>query len=297
MGERLSYFLKDVFKSIWRNRMMALASLFVLVSCMLIMGTSVIISFNINAVAEKIENQNEIVIFLRDDITQAELTDLERSIERDSRITKSIYFSKEQALQEYIEQQDGDEYLYESLKEDNVLPASFRLSFDNSDGKISDSVSTFEKMAGVEKIRFNKDLVDKVDNFSKIINFVGIWLIIVLAIVSLFIIQNTIKIALFTRKKEINIMKYVGATDSFIQAPFVLEGVLIGIVSSAVAFGIQYILYQKVISGILDSFGIDLISAVPFSEMQLYILVPFALTGLIVGGIGSLMSIRKYLQV
>ncbi len=297
MGEKLSYFLKDVFKSIWRNRMMALASLFVLVSCMLIMGTSVVISFNINAVAEKIENQNEIVIFLRDDITQAELTQIERSIEKDERITKSIYFSKEQALQEYIEQQDGDEYLYESLKEDNVLPASFRLNFDNSDGKISESVSDFEKMAGVEKIRFNRDLVDKVDNFSKIINFVGIWLIVVLAIVSLFIIQNTIKIALFTRKKEINIMKYVGATDSFIQAPFVLEGILIGIISCGIAFVLQYALYQKVISKILDSFGIDIIQAVSFGDMMWFILVPFAVTGLVVGGIGSLMSIRKYLQV
>ena len=166
MGERLSYFFKDVFKSIWRNRVMTLASLFVLISCMLIMGTSIIISFNINAVAEKIENQNEIVIFLRDDITQAELNNIEQAIDSDERITNKVYFSKEQALQEFVEQRGGDEYLYNSLKEDNVLPASFRLSFKNDDGNISQSVSAFEKMAGVEKIRFNKDLVNKVDNFS-----------------------------------------------------------------------------------------------------------------------------------
>ena len=98
MGERLSYFFKDVFKSIWRNRVMTLASLFVLISCMLIMGTSIIISFNINAVAEKIENQNEIVIFLRDDITQAEINNIEQAIDADERITNKVYFSKEQAL-------------------------------------------------------------------------------------------------------------------------------------------------------------------------------------------------------
>lgn len=297
MGERLSYFFKDVFKSIWRNRVMTLASLFVLISCMLIMGTSIIISFNINAVAEKIENQNEIVIFLRDDITQAELNNIEQAIDSDERITNKVYFSKEQALQEFVEQRGGDEYLYNSLKEDNVLPASFRLSFKNDDGNISQSVSAFEKMAGVEKIRFNKDLVNKVDNFSKIINIVGIWLIAVLAVVSLFIIQNTIKIALFTRKKEINIMKYVGATDSFIEAPFVLEGIFIGIISCGIAFGLQYVLYQKVISKIIGNFGIDIIQAVPFKEMMLYILIPFILTGFVVGGLGSLMSIRKYLKV
>lgn len=296
MGEKLGYFFKDVFKSIWRNRVMTLASLFVLMSCMLIMGTSIVVSFNINGVAEKIENQNEIIIFLKDDINQADLNNLENEIDKDSRITKKVYFSKEQALQEFIEQRGGDEYLYNSLKEDNVLPASLRLSFKN-DGNISQFVDSLKKMAGVDQIRFNKDLVNKVDNFSKIVNFIGMWLIIILAIVSLFIIQNTIKIALFTRKKEINIMKYVGATDSFIQAPFVLEGIFIGIISSGLAFGIQYVLYQKVITKVISSFGIDIITAVPFREMFLYILIPFIAMGLFVGGLGSLMSIRKYLKV
>lgn len=293
------YFLKSAVKSMYKNAIMTVASIFVLIACMVIIGSVYVASANVLSFMNQLDSQNEIVAFIDDEYSDDSLsrTKLCQKVASVLGVESVEYVTKEQALSEHREQlgEDGA-YLDGYEGEDNPLRDELRIKINDLErfSDISDEISAFEEIANV---RDSRDIVDLLMSVRKVLTILGVWIIIILAIVSLFIISNTIKLAMYNRRNEINIMKYVGATNSFIRFPFVFEGILIGIISTIVSLFAQWCLYTYAIVPLLSDLSFLESSIVPFGAMFKALLLIFGGIGLIVGIFGSSLSIRKYLKV
>ena len=293
------YFLKTSFKSMYKNAIMTAASIFVLIACMLIIGTVFVASENVLSFMDRLEDQNEIVAFISDDYgddshSRDELCD---KIEAFTGVESVEYVTKEQALAEY---RDGlgesGSYLDGYDGEDNPLRNELRIKINDLTlfQSVSSKVSELDEIAN---IRDSQEVVDMLLSVRNVLGVLGFWVMAILSIVSLFIISNTIKLAMYNRRNEINIMKYVGATNAFIRFPFVLEGILIGLVSTIVALAIQWCIYAYAIVPLLAQLSFLSETVVPFAVMFSELTIIFAIIGLVVGAFGSALSIRKYLKV
>lgn len=293
------YFFKSSFKSMYKNALMTVASVFVLIACMIIIGTVFLASENVISFMNRLEDQNEIVAFISDDYGDDNLsrTILCEKIEAFDGVESVEYVTKEQALAEYRDGLgDNDSYLDGFDGDDNPLRNELRIKINDLD--LFESVSS--KISGMEEIaniRDSQEVVDMLLTVRKVLGILGIWIMIILSVVSLFIISNTIKLAMFNRRNEINIMKYVGATNTFIRFPFVLEGILIGIVSTVIALGIQWCIYSYAILPLFLQLSFLSSSVVPFNAMIKELMIIFGIIGIAVGAFGSAFSIRKYLKV
>lgn len=306
------YFFKSAFKSMYKNIVMTLASVFVLIACMLIIGTVYIAAENVLAFMDKLDAQNEIVAFVNDNysddsLSRDNLVDLIKDIDG---IDSVEYITKEQALSEYRDGlgEDGA-FLGYFDGEDNPLRNEIRIKVGDvsrfaeiSDEIVercgvvevsSDSDETVEENV-IAKVRDSRDVVQSLQRIRQALTMLGVWIVLILAAVSLFIISNTIKLAMHNRRNEINIMKYVGATNGFIRFPFVLEGILICLISTAIALGIQWCLYTYALAPLINDL---FFKAVDFDVMFKGLFIIFGGIGLTVGILGSILSIRKYLKV
>ena len=293
------YFIKTAVKSMYKNALMTVASIFVLIACMLIIGSVYLASANVISFMSRLEAQNEIVAFIDDDYDDDSMSrkKLCQKISDIKGVESVEYITKEQALAEYRDSlgSNGD-YLEGYDGEDNPLRNELRIKINDLSrfSKISKEISKLDEIAN---IRDSQDIVDVLINVRKVLTILGVWIIAILAVVSLFIISNTIKLAMHNRRNEINIMKYVGATNSFIRFPFILEGVLMGVISTAVALVAQWCLYTYAIVPLLNDLSFLSSSIVPFKDMFNVLLILFASIGLLVGVFGSSFSMRKYLKV
>ncbi len=295
----IAYFFKSSFKSMYKNSLMTLASVFVLIACMIIIGSVYLGSANVFSFMDRLEDQNEIVAFIDDKYGDDSLSrsTLCQKIASISGVSSVDYITKEQALAEYRDSlgEDGD-YFEGYDGENNPLRNELRIKIDDLSkfSEIADQIAAMEEIANT---RDSRNIVSKLESIRHVLAVLGIWVIVILSIVSLFIISNTIKLAMHNRRNEINIMRYVGATNSFIRFPFVLEGILIGIVSTVIALGIQWCLYTYVIIPSISDLSFLSNSIVPFSQMISPLTFIFGSIGLGVGIFGSILSIRKYLKV
>ncbi len=296
-GSSVIYFIKSAFQSIFKNIWMSLASMFVLIACMLIMGSAYLCSVNIGSFMTKLEAQNEIVAFVDDSVAEEDITALRDKIAAVDGVESVQFVSKEQALSEYRNSFDSQEdYLSGFEGDENPLRNEFRITI--LDLEKFDSISdTISEMPEIANIRDSQEVVDVLISLRRVMDILGFWIMIILAIVSLFIISNTIKLAMFNRRHEINIMKYVGATNWFIRWPFVLEGAIIGVFSSAVSFGLQWLIYVYLLKPLASKLDFLSASVLPFRQVYGEVLLIFACIGIIVGIFGSIFSIRKYLKV
>ena len=299
-GSSFRYLCKEGVTSIWKNRMMSAASIGVLVACMLLIGFSVLLSMNVNNIVGYLEDQNEVVIFLEDSADEAAAESVGSQLEKMDNIFDLRFISKEEGLKNQSEWLGGDEELLEWLEEDNPLPYSYRLRVKDL-SLIAETTQEISSIQGVESVKAPQDVAEIISSVKKAVYVGGGVIIGVLFLVSLLIIANTIKITVFNRRKEINIMKYVGATDSFIRLPFLVEGVLIGTISSMLAYGILWIGYDKCVEYIRAS-GLAWVSDISssilsFHAIGLSLFGIFAAIGIGVGAIGSMVFVRKYLKV
>ncbi len=273
---------------------MTTASVSVLVACMLIIGTAFLFAQNVSAFMAKIEQQNEIVAFIDEKVPEEEYQSLKARIEALDSVAEIRFVTKDQALLDYRAQlgEDGA-YLDAFSGEENPLRNSFVITISDLDNfkKVSETVSGMEE---IDHVRDTQDIVNVLLSLRNVVQILGIWIMIILGVVSLFIISNTIKIAMHNRRHEISIMKYIGATNRFIRWPFVLEGLFIGILSAAVCFGLQWYIYTYVMGRLFAA--LNFVSLVPFSQLYPGIAAIFVGIGVIVGGFGSAASIRKYLD-
>ena len=303
----LFYNIKQGFVQIFRNRGMSLASIFSIVAMLLILGLFFVITVNINLFTEVVkQDYDQVEVFLLDKTTKADAEQLMAEIKKQDGVSGVEYRSKDDALQ-ILKQRWGESgYLLNSLGE-NPLPASILISVDSLDnaGALARYAGTLE---GVDDIQYYQETVDKL---TKITNFLQIGALVIMAflvVVSVVVVSNTVKLTVFARAKEIRIMKYVGATNNFIRAPFVVEGIILGVISSLISIVLLGGLYVWLKNGIIGNAlqgwlkGFSNMSSgmeklLQFDQMFSEIMVIFLAIGIGIGVFGSILSMKKYLKV
>ena len=289
------YFFHEGISNMCSHGFMSFAAVGITIACLLIMGTFSLVAVNANANLQSLQQQSEILAFVDETYTEAQAKALQGKLEKIDNVSSVTFISREEAMKAYAEEYIEDESLAADL-----TPEIFRDRFSIRLVELEDMSTTVESIRGVEgiaKVRADEDLSKGFLTISKIATVVCITLIAVLLIVSLFIMSNTIKLTTFDRKDEIAIMKMVGATDGFIRWPFVYEGLLLGCFSSILAFFLQWGLYAGISAGIDASDTLQLLDILPFTDLWIPVLVSFVIVGLLVGIVGSLMAIRKFLRV
>lgn len=299
-GGSFRYLVKQGLTNVWLNRVMSLASVGILTACLIILGGAGLLSLNVSDLFTAVENQNEVVIFIKDDATGNEISTLQEGLEGLDYVAETKYISKEDALEEQKEYMGEQGYLLDGLEKDNPLPASFRITLSDLQ-YLDETVAKIELMEGVETISAPTNLAHTLNGIEKTLLVLGAIIIGILLVASVVVISNTIKLTVFSRKKEINIMKYVGATNSFIKFPFVVEGMTIGIISSVLAFGIIAGVYAS-LSNMLVGSTVPWVqsisgSLINFWDIWYYVFGGFFVGGVLIGMFGSSSAMRKYLRV
>lgn len=296
----IGYLIKQGVKNVFKNSIMSLASIGVLFSCLLLIGAASLLSLNLNQVISSIEHQNELVVFLNEDVSEYQIDDISQFLNNLKAIDTVEFIDKDEALKNYIETTGNDSTLYDSLKNDNPLPNTYNVVL--SDLSILDKyVSQIEALDGVEKVNAPIEIAKMIVSIKHAINIAGIVIVGILFSVALVIISNTIKLTIYSRRKEINIMKFVGASDFFIKLPFVVEGILIGIISAFLSHIVLWFSYNYLVSKMSEinmQWIINLHNnMISFSSYNLIILGCFVTIGAFIGILGSSFFVRKYLKV
>lgn len=293
-GTSLKYLTHEGFRNVWVNRLMSLASVTVLMACLIIMGAGIMIFFNINTLLDSVQSQNVVMVYVADDASEDETAQIGSSLNNIGNIESCEFVPKEEAFQKQIESMGGDSALFEGFDE-SPLPDAYKVTVKDL-SQFENTVSQIKQIDKVDSVRENSDLASKLMSLRHAVSIVSIGLVVMLFLVAVFIIANTIRITMFSRKLEISIMKAVGATNWFIRWPFMIEGMILGTISGVVSLGVLWGLYalaEKAFSQTLSLLGFKL---VPFTEYWWQILLVFVAIGLFTGGFGSLVSMGKYLK-
>ena len=292
---RPGYFIGQAFKGMWRNKRYSIATMLVLIGCLVILGSSYLIYENVDYNMEKLGFANEIIVFLASDTEQETVDAIGERIKALDNVDGEnvVYISKAQALEEEADKYTAYGDLYDILEGDNPFRDSFEIPYLNNEG-VSTLVYQLNQIEEIEKINNRLDLASNIENLKNGILFVILVFMIILLVVCIFVIVNTIGLTVMARSDEIIIMRYIGATGTFIALPFIVEGIIIGLVSSIAAFFAQSFAYNYLINAMGG--GISILSVCPFSEVRIEIFVIFLVTGLFCGIVGSLLSMEKYLK-
>ena len=290
-GASLGYLTKEGFRNVWVNRLMSLASITVLMACLVIIGLGAMLFFNINALLDKIESQNVIMVYIEDGTTDEQIDKLNKDIYGLGNIEECIFVSKEEAFENSKKELGEDSALLEGME--NPMPDAYKVVVTDMT-LFKQTVSGLKGLEHIENVRENSDVAEKLIDIRQAVTIVIAGMVLLLFIVSLFIIANTIRITMFSRRLEISIMKAVGATNWFIRWPFMIEGVVIGIISSLVSFGVLTGLYYGVAYIFNDLLA--LFKPVAFGQYAGYIFLLFAVIGMFTGSVGSLFSMGRYLK-
>lgn len=291
------YFLQSAFKSIRKNYLMTFASVFVLMACMLIIGSAYLCSANIGAFMESLGQKNEIVAYVDDAVEESGLASLQEQLESIEYVESVEYVTKDEALAEYQQQFEEDSsYLSWFYGDENPLRNEFRIRVNENNLDEFEAISArIAAMDEIANISDSQEVVNMLLSLKKVMDILGFWIMVILALVSWFIVSNTIKLAMYNRRHEINIMKYVGATNAFIRTPFILEGIIIGLCAAVISFAVQWIIYVYLLQPLVAD--LSFITTLPFAQLSPMILLYFGGIGLLVGLVGSAFSINKYLKV
>ncbi len=295
----LGYLIGEGFSNVFKNKKSTGASLMIMWATMIIFGVFLILSENINHFVQEVESEQGIQVFATDEATDEQIKKLGEDINQIEGVNTVEYVSKEEALNQMKERFAENEDLLEGYEgENNIFTASYVVTLTdlNLNTQVQDQIS---KLENVKKITNANEVVATLIDFANGVKIVTGVILILLIIISVFIIANTIKLTVHARRKEISIMKYVGATNSFIRWPFIVEGMIIGVIASAIsivviAIAYNFIAEQMVNSSFMRTVGISLVG---FSEMFSSIIFVYMLLGVGIGAIGSIISMRKYLKV
>lgn len=290
--------IKDGFKGIARHFSMAFASIISILSVLLILSTVLIIVLSVNkVVGDTKEKINEVKVFLLDGVDDAGIKEIEGKIKDIDGVKNVKFISKDEGLESMFEQWENKSYLLEEYKEDNPLPNAFKVNVKDIE-KINDVAANIKLIPGVEDVRFLSEEVVHLLKISKYMQIGGFGLIVALIFISIFLISNTIKLSISSRKKEIEIMKYVGATNSYITGPYVFEGILIGLIAAVLAilvvkFGYSYI-YEYIVVSNSSLLNEAIVS--PESILDDFSII-FITLAVGIGMLGSIGSLKKLLKV
>ena len=295
-GSRLSslgYLLKEGVKNIWSNRTMSFASVGVLVSCLLLTGAAVLFSMNVDVAMKSLEGNNSTTVYLQEGLPTLTSLRVGQEIKQLDNIEECEFVSKQDAVQNMLDMLGDDGTVLEGLLGDeNFLPDAFRISMKDLN-LYDETAAQIEAINGVDEIIDYSDIAEQLTSLDSLVTSVGFWIVLILSLVSLFIISNTIRVTMFSRRLEISIMKSVGATNWFVRVPFIVEGVIIGLLSGGVASGLLVLVYNKLVSSIAS---IPLFSPVDIGPITWRITLIFMLAGALFGALGGLITLGKYLK-
>ena len=294
MRHDFKFFIREGAGNMFSHGFMSFAAIGITVACLLIMGTFTLVAYNANVNLADLQQENAVLAFVDDALTEQEARALQTKIENVNNVADCTFMSRDEAKENYIARYDGDE-LYGDLPAD-VFRHRYVIHVTDPD-RIMETKEAVEQVAGIAKARADQAVAEGFTTARNVAGIISIALIAILLLVSVFIISNTIKLTTFERRDEIAIMKMVGATNGFIRWPFVYEGMLLGLFSAVIAFGLQWLLYTAVARGIGTSDTLQILTVVPFVKIWKPVALVFLSAGILVGVGGSLTAIRRFLRV
>ena len=293
---RFGYLIKEGFLSIFTHGFMSFACIMVIVACLLIMGIFTVIAYVVDLNIDEFAQKNQILAFVDESLSEGEAREIGRRLEAIDNVKEAVFVSRETAMENFIEERTRDN----DNDFSDLTPSVFRnryVIYLNDLSMLDITDKAIENVNGIADTNASSELSAWFIAFRNVVTLVSVILIVILFVVSVFIMQNTIKLATFSRREEIGIMKMVGASNSFIRCPFVVEGLILGLLGGVIAFfalwGIYQMASEKVLSGMIGS----MLVVPAFHTMQYPILIIYLAIGLIVGTFGSNIAIRNYLKV
>lgn len=296
----VKYLANQGVENIWKNKMMAFATFCVLLISLMLVGISALFYININSMIDGIGDKNEIAVFINKETSAERGSAIGDEIGALENVDKIEYVSKDQALDSMIATMPEYEVLFESLNGDNPLVDGYSITVNNLE-EIFDTVEQIKQIDDVYLVRASYDFVEFLTELRRIVTLIAVAIIIVLAIVSMIMISNTTKASVFARREEIQIMKYVGATNGFIRTPFFVEGMVTGLFAGLGAFLVTWLGYRAAFQTIASQQGVMNVigagSIIPFGDIRIYVFICYVLAGSFIGALGSVISTRKHINV
>lgn len=291
----IGYFLKEGFRNIFLHGFMSFAAVSVIVVCLIITGTTALISYDINLNIVKLQNESEIVVYIEDTYTTEEARAMEKTILQVDNVAKAEFEDKDTALEAYREELGENADLLDGFdSSNNPLRDAFHITMKDP-SKVAATKAALESVDGIGNAVANEEVVARLIQLQRMFQAISVTLVVALGLISIFIIANTVKLAMLARRREISIQKMVGATNWFIRWPFVIEGLVLGLLAGAIAFGLEWALYEQLSGFILDN--LPQFTMAEFQSLMLYVLGIFAGAGVIVGVGGSSLTIRRFMDV
>ena len=286
------YYISQSFENIFKNKLMVFISITTILFSLLLLGIAIIFGVNLNYISSQLEAQFEVHAFVDLEYTEEQARALQTDIDSVAGIKTAKFSTKQEALESLRGMMDSDEALT-GLEEDNPLKFSYKITLTDI-SKASYVEEELKKISGITSVSNRTDILKGITTFTSVAGHVSLFAMLVFAIIAIFIISNTIKLALMSRKREIAIMKSVGATNAFIRNPFVIEGIIVGLIGGVIAFLPIYFGYNAIVGWWTNMLGFfKLISA---NEISAMLFMVFILSGGLLGAIGSTLSVRKYLH-
>ena len=288
------YYISEGFHSIFTHGFMSFAAVCMIVACLLIMGSFSLLAVNLDHMLGDLEAENEFLAYIEEDYTEEQARALQSKIEAVPNVSQVTFVTRQEALDDFLEGRESNDLL-DSLPAE-VLRDRYRIHVEDIE-RLKETSEAVRQVTGVANVRAAVEIAQGFVLVRNIATALATVLIVILVVISLFIIANTTRLATFTRREEIAIMKMCGATNAFIQWPFVVEGMILGLTGALVAFFAQWGLYQLVGKLIIQGNGLSLVTMISYRSMVRNILATFCGTGALIGVGGSLLAIRKFLQV
>ena len=290
----LGYLLKEGFRGIFLHGFMSFAAVCVTVACLVIVGSFSALAYNLDEMVQELNQTSEILVYIDADLSDAEARSIGTKINLLDNVLQATFVSREEALQDFVADHDGDS-AFSGVQASDLRHRYVVTLEDNT--KMKETDAQLKQLPGVAKTNAACELAEGFTTIQNVLHMVSAAVIVVLLIVSLLIISNTVKLAMYDRKDEIAIMKMVGATNGFIRLPFVVEGFTLGMMGAILAFGLEWVGYDALIQKIAAVDALQLFNFVPFQELLIPMVIVFAAAGMFVGIVGSWTSIRKFMNV
>ena len=288
------YLLKEGIRGIFLHGFMSFAAVCVTVACLVIVGSFSVLMYNVNIMVEELNKTNEIVVYIDASYEKAEARSISTDIAKIPNVQNSRFMTREEALEAFVDKHQGNS-AFSGVQAEDLRHRHIVTLMDNN--QMEQTVSSIRQIKGVADVRADYQLAEGFATLQSMLRIASFAVIIVLLVVSLLIISNTVKIAVYDRKDEIAIMKMVGATNGFIRLPFIVEGLILGMLGAGVAFGLEWLLYDALVAKLAAVDTLQLFSFVPFQQLLWPMVATFGTAGFFVGVMGSWNSIRKFMDV
>ena len=291
----IGYLIKEGIRGIFLHGFMSFAAVCVTVACLLIVGSFSILVYNVNLMVEDLNKTNEVLVYVDETFSDADAKSVGTKINRLGNIRQSKFVSREQALEDFIADHEDEAESFSGLVADDLRHRFVVTLEDNS--LMEQTLEQLNQIPGVVKITASLEMAQGFATLQSVLQIASMAVISVLLVVSLLIISNTVKLAMYDRRDEIAIMKMVGATNGFIRLPFVVEGFALGMLGAAIAFCLEWVMYDALVLKLEAIDTLKLFAFVPFDELLIPMVATFVFAGLFVGIVGSWTSIRKFMDV